>query len=179
MDANPFLPHDVIATFPDMERARRAVQALQLAGVEAASIELFGAPAEEAAADRGTREADERFARTMWRRTWIGGLLGTIAGAVLGGAAAAWALRDVGGGEAVALVWAGVAGTAVLGMGAGAATGATSSAQMSRAWELTFHTVGPGQVGVSVHTDRDSEARRALAVLARCSPTQVDRLDIQ
>lgn len=160
-----------------MDVARRAIQAVQMAGVEASQIALFGPAAEEAAADLDVRAADERFAGEMWRRTWIGSALGTALGAAVGAIGAAVVLRGAGP-AAAGVFWAAVAGTAVLGLGTGAATGAASAAQMSEAWELTFHTVAPGAVGVAVHSDSDTEARRTEAVLARFHPTQLERLAV-
>ncbi|MBW3576562.1 MAG: hypothetical protein KY462_02250 [Actinobacteria bacterium] len=169
-----FAAHDVIATFPDMATARRAVQALQMAGIDASQITLFGPAADEAAADLTVADADEAFTAVMWRRTWVGALIGTALGAVLGGAISAAVLAGTFPHSAGVLV-AAIVGTAVLGLGTGAATGATSSAQMSQAWELTFHPVGPGHVGVGVHTDSAKEANRAETVLARHAPTQLER----
>jgi hypothetical protein len=172
-----FARHDVIGTFPDMTTARRAVQSLQSAGIEAARISLYGPAADEAAAGRDVREADGRLVSVMWRRTWIGGVIGAAIGALLG-AVGTWIVLRGAGPDALGVFWATVVGAAVLGLGTGAATGATSSAQMSRAWELTFHTVLPGEVGVAVHTDKPREADRAERVLRRVDPIQVERFDV-
>lgn len=168
-----FAPHDAIATYPDMRTARAAVQALQMGGIDASQISLFGPAADEAAGDLDVRDADVRFAGTMWRRSWIGGLVGLLAGALVGALIAGVVLRDAWP-DAAGVFWAAVAGTAVLGLGTGMATGATSAAQMSRAWELTFHTVAAGDVGVAVHSADAAEARRATRVLARHRPTQLE-----
>jgi hypothetical protein len=172
-----FAPHDVLAILPSMEDARRAVQALQSAGIEATRISLFGPAADEAAASVDVREADGRFAGVMWRRTWVGALIGAGVGALFGAVGAGIVLRGAGP-DAIGVFWAAVVGAAVLGLGTGAATGATSSAQMSRAWELTFHTVLPGEVGVAVHSDDPREALRAEEVLRRLGPTQLERFDL-
>lgn len=172
-----FAPHDVIATFERMSAARRAIQAIQMAGVDASQISLYGPAAEEAAADLAVSDADARFTAVMWRRTWIGALIGVVVGCALGVVGAWVALRGVGPG-ATAVFWAAVVGTAVLGLGTGAATGAASAAQMSRAWELTFHTVAPGSVGVAVHTGDAREARRVESVLARQGPVQLERFEV-
>lgn len=171
-----FAPHDVLATFGSMDAARDAVQGLQFAGIEQGRISLFGPAAEEAASDLSVAEADEAFTSELWRRTWIGGVVGLAIGMLLGGAIAYVVLRGAGP-DAVGVFWAAVAGTGVLGMGTGAATGATSAAQMSHAWELTFHPVLPGQVGVGVHTVDPDEAARAEAVLERHGPSQLERFD--
>lgn len=172
-----FAPHDAIATYPDMQTARGVVQALQMAGIDASQISLYGPAADEAAGDLDVREADVRFAGTMWRRSWIGGLLGLLTGALVGALIAGVVLRDVWP-DAAGVFWAAVAGTAVLGLGTGMATGATSAAQMSRAWELTFHTVSDGDVGVAVHSADGDEASRAAGILARHRPTQLESFDL-
>lgn len=172
-----FAAHDVIATLPGMRAAREAVQALQMAGIDAAQVSLYGPTADEAAADLDVRDADSRFADVMWRRTWVGGSLGACIGALvgaLGGAAVLWGDLPA----ATGVLWAAIVGTAVLGLGTGAATGATSAAQMSRAWELTFHTVEDGAVGVAVHTDAPEEAGKAERILARHTPSQLERFDL-
>lgn len=176
-DARRFAPHDVIATFDSMDAARDAIQGLQLSGVEASRISLFGPAADEAAADLSVAEADAGFAGEMWRRTWIGGIIGLALGVLLGGTIAFVVLRGSGP-DAIGVFWAAVVGTGVLGLGTGAATGATSAAQMSRAWELTFHPVLPGQVGVGVHTDDAAEADRAERALERHGPSQLERFEV-
>ncbi|MBW3561626.1 MAG: hypothetical protein KY437_03935 [Actinobacteria bacterium] len=176
-DDSRFAPHDVLATFDTMDAARDAVQGLQLAGVEASRISLFGPAADEAAADLSVAEADAGFAGEMWRRTWIGAAVGSALGMIVGGAIAFIVLRGAGP-DSVGVFWAAVAGTGVLGLGTGAATGATSAAQMSRAWELTFHPVLPGQVGVGVHTVDPAEATRAERALQRHGPSQLERFDV-
>lgn len=172
--AETFAAYDVIATLPDMASARRAVEKLQLAGIDAAQISLFGPAADEAAADRIVGVADRGLATVLWRRTWGGAVIGAVLGALIGAVGAAVVLHDVWS-EALGVFWAAVVGTAVLGLGTGAATGATSSAQMSRAWELTFHAVAPGRVGVAVHSERRREVDRAEALLARLGPSQIER----
>lgn len=170
-----FAAHDVIATLSDMSAARRAVQSLQMAGIDASQVTLFGPAAERAAAQTDVRHADLRFTRLMMRRSWIGAGIGAIIGVVVGAIGAAIVLRGSGP-AAAGVFWAAVVGTGVLGLGTGAAAGATSAAQMSTAWELTFHEAGPGAVGVAVHTDDPREADRAYRVLGRCSPTQLEHL---
>jgi hypothetical protein len=172
-----FAAHDVIATLADMSTARLAVQKLQLAGIDASQISLFGPAAEEAAADTTVSGADAALADVLWRRTWVGALLGALAGAFVGAGGAALVLQDVWA-DAIGVFWAAVVGTAVLGLGTGAATGATSTAQMSRAWELTFHSVAPGRVGVAVHTEDARESARAELILGRFAPSQLERFDL-
>lgn len=172
-----FARHDVLAVFADMDAARGAVQALQMSGLDASAISLFGPAADEAAADPLVAEADARFGSVMWRRSWVGAVIGTAVGAVAGGLGA-WVVLGGMGGPVTGVFWAAVVGTAVFGLGTGAATGAASAAQMSRAWELTFHSVLPGEVGVAVHTDKAATAAHSERVLARRQPRQLERLDM-
>ena len=169
--------HDVIATFDTMPRARRAIQALQSAGVDAVDITLFGPGADEATADLEVAAADAGFAAAMWRRSWVGAVIGAPLGAVFGAVVAGLAL---GGslGEAIGAFWAAVAGATFLGVGTGAAAGAVSAAQMSSAWELTFHAVRAGGLCVGVHTDDARQATRAAAILERQAPTLLERFDL-
>lgn len=148
-----------------------------MSGVDASQIVLFGPAAEEAAADLDVREADARFTGEMWRRTWVGSVIGLLLGSLVGAVGAWLSLRGAGPGTA-GVFWAAVAGTGVLGLGTGAAAGAASAAQMSHAWELTFHTVRPGAVGVAIHTASEAEAVRTESILGRHAPTQLERFAV-
>ena len=169
--------HDVIATFGSMTSARRAIQALQIAGLDAGVITLFGPGADEAAADLEVAAADAGFAADMWRRSWVGALVGGAIGALFGvvvAGLALWGVLD----RAIGVYLAAVGGATFLGIGTGAAAGAVSAAQMSSAWELTFHAVREGALCVGVHTDDAREAARAAAILDRQSPTLLERFDL-
>ncbi len=172
-----FAPHDLIATVADMGAARRVVQDLQMSGIDASQISLYGPTADEAAADPTVRSADAGFTNLILRRSVIGGAIGAAIGGLVGAVGAGIVLWGLGG-DALGVWIAAIIGTAVLGLGTGAATGATSTAQMSRAWELTFHEVAPGEVGVAVHSEDPAEIDRAEAILVRHEPTQLERFDL-
>src|SRR5437867_11945859 len=56
-------PFNVVAVYPDMEAARKAVDALERAGVEAGNISLLGKRVEEAAGNVDTRNRDDRMVK--------------------------------------------------------------------------------------------------------------------
>src|SRR3712207_9172074 len=78
-----FGQHNVVACFPDMEAARKAVGALEDRGVDASRISLLGPQVAEAINQSDTAHRDERL-MDEGTGTFLGG---AAAGAGVGGAA--------------------------------------------------------------------------------------------
>lgn len=72
------------AAYPNMERARRAIDSLERAGVDGGSIHLAGSPAAEAATDVDTRAPDAQVTRLVGKRTGIAALAGSLVGGLAG-----------------------------------------------------------------------------------------------
>src|SRR5688572_23908902 len=113
-----------------MPEARKALDALEAAGIDAAEISLLGPAAEEAAEHADTRERDAGMAGRVGKRATgalaggaTGGLAGFLAGLV------AFAIPGVGpviGGG----VWAATIGGAVAGGSVGGVIGGYSAVDM-------------------------------------------------
>jgi hypothetical protein len=155
------------AAYPNMERARRAIDALERAGVDGGQIALAGDTAQEAATDTDTRVPDEKVTRRVGKRAVVGALAGAVVGTVVGlllGAALS------GGGGAL---WAAAMGGFLVGGTVGGILGGVSSLDMSEAWELTQHPARSGPVHVSVHSDDPDELARAKEALLGESPISI------
>src|SRR5437016_7765152 len=75
---------NVVATYPDMDTARKALKALERAGVDGDDISLLGRQADVVAAEEDTRERDAHLTGDVTKKVAEGGAIGTVAGAVVG-----------------------------------------------------------------------------------------------
>lgn len=157
--------HRVLGTVSNMAQARRAIDALQFAGIEANDIAISGEGAVEAArladASKNSGRSDAPIIwRVAWRGFWWsiwGGILGVAAGVAFGlsgltlpGTSNSMALQIVSWGMFLHV------GGAIVGVYAGITSGS--------AWELTFQPVeGPVVIGVrSGDLRRIARAERVL-----------------
>jgi outer membrane lipoprotein SlyB len=159
---------EVRAAFPDLERARKAIDALERSGVEGGHISLEGRPAREAAEETDTRAPDARVTRLVTRRTAIAAILGGVVGGVAG-----FLLGLALSGDAALL--ATTLGGVIAGGAVGGVIGGVSSVDMSQAWELTQHRVEDGPVRVAVQTSDRDELARAEETLRAEDPLEVVR----
>jgi hypothetical protein len=166
--------HNVVATFPDMETARSAVDALTTAGIEAEDISLLGRAVEEARNDSDTRlrdmEATGEIAKRAGTGIAAGGALGALAGV------AAFAIPGVGpvvgSGILAAVVGGSVAGASVGGM-----VGGVAGVSLEEDWDLTFHdSIRAGRVLVAVHAAAKDDVDTAAKVLEGEHPDRLDWL---
>ncbi|MGH2725162.1 MAG: hypothetical protein ACRDI0_13085 [Actinomycetota bacterium] len=162
--------HTILGVYPDMDRAREAMTALERSGIEAAEISLEGEPAARAADDPVTAERDLRVTGHVGKRAITGLLVGSVIGAVIGAVAAGIATGGFGG----PVMWAaaiggGVAGGAVGGVMTGLATPA-----MSDDWELTHEPTSDG-VRIRVTSEDPGEIERAEGILRGKDSITVER----
>ncbi len=94
-------PINVVATYPDMASARKALDALEKAGVDGEDISLLGRHAEAAAADTETRFRDAHLVGDVSEKALKGGAVGSVAGAIAG--TVAFAIPGIGPGMGVDL----------------------------------------------------------------------------
>ena len=176
----PLARHNVVAVYADMERARRAVEAVEAGGIDSARISLLGPGPQEAQADTETEVRDERVTRHVEKRAAMGAAAGAAAGGAVGFLAGLAAFAIPGVGPVIgAGVWAATAAGGVAGGAAGGVIGGVSSLPMTREWELTFEPVKQGKVMVAVHCEEDSEADRGAEILEKHDPISLDRYDAQ
>lgn len=170
-----------MATFADLAQARRAVHALEVAGVEANDVSLVGKQVEDAAESEDTRTRDERVVSHVSKRAVVGGAAGTVAGGALGFIAGAIAFGIPGIGPVVAAgVWAATAGGAVAGGSVGAVASGIASLPLHEDWELTWQQgLREGRVFVAVHADDPAEAGRAEGAFRDAGAQAIARFDAQ
>lgn len=171
--------YNVIASFPNMEVARKGIEALQFAGVDAAHISLLGQSAEDAAAaaaeEKLTTPRDQPMALRLVARAIVGGALGFGAGLLIGILVTALGLGFPGLGSSPAIQ---IASWAMFGVIVGTLVSAYSGISIAEGWELTFEPVPEeGAVLVGVHSDIEKEAGRAEKVLRSHEALKVSRLD--
>lgn len=144
-------PHNVIAVFDDLPKARHAIEVLERAGIDAGDIALLG-PAAEAAQQR-TRERKPKWS---WIRIGTGvargGGLGLVIGLLIG-----WisGMLFTDGQLVAALATGGAAG--FLG---GALFGAMAALSLGDAWEMSQEDVA-GPIVLSVGSDDPETVRKA------------------
>jgi hypothetical protein len=167
---------NVSALYPDMERARRAIEALQNDGIEVGRITLSGEGADAAKRIANTRlnsNASDApiLGRVIWRCVWW-----SIVGAVIGfGVGLAFGLSGV--------TFLGMSNSLVLQVAswtmflhiAGALWGAYAGISNGSAWELTFQPVGVGRVFVNVAASNERDSHRAERVLRSKTAISVRR----
>ncbi len=169
--------NNVVATFPDMEAARGAVDALTSAGIEAEDISLLGRAVEEARNDTDTRLRDMEATGEIAKRAGTGIAAGSTLGALAG--VAAFAIPGVGpvigGGILAAVVGGGIAGGSVGGM-----VGGVAGLSLEDDWDLTFQeSIRAGRVLVAVHAAEKEDVEKAAKILDGKKPDQLDWLDAE
>jgi hypothetical protein len=175
-----FDTYNVIATFPDLPKARHAIGALEDKGVDAGEISLLGRGAQQAQQQTESHERDDVMA-TKGLRTFLGGAAaGTAAGGVVGFLAglAAFALPGMGPVIAGGL-WATTLGGAAAGGGVGSAVAGYAKFKQSEAWDLAMRSVETGQTIVGVHSPRRESVEAAAEILQEAQPSSLTYFDAQ
>jgi outer membrane lipoprotein SlyB len=166
--------YNIVATFPDMETARKAFDALEKAGVDGDDISLVGRHADAAAAQTDTRERDAHLVGDVGEHVVKGGAIGSVAGAIAGGVA----FMIPGVGPAVGVgIWAATLGGAVAGGAVGGVAGGVSAIDQGEDWELTYDEVASGKVLVAAHAEASDEADKQESVLRSNNPDKIERFD--
>jgi hypothetical protein len=150
---------NVVATTSDADKARAAVLQLEAEENDDARIGLvvLGAPTDER---EPTGVDPEGLGRTIAPRIVTGGAIGAVVGASVGGAVAA-----ISGGAASVIVGAALAGAVLLAL-VGAIWATFARLGASDAYRQTFvDETATGLNVVSLHTDEEAEAERAIARL--------------
>lgn len=163
-------------TYDDMPSARRAVDALQYAGIEAGHISLAGEGAEEAVrllnASSNTSANDRPIlSRVFWRGFWWS-VVGALAGAALGLLFNSWTLGFVEGAGSPAIQ---IATWAMFGHVAGALWGCYAAITSGEAWGLTFQPVVGGALRISVRSADPRDLARAERVFREKQAVAVSR----
>ena len=166
-------PFDVRATYPDMDAARRGLEALESSGIDAADISLSGPAARQADTAQSTASKDAAFMDKGFKASVGGAVVGTVVGAVLGlivGAIVFGSLASVG---AVTMA----IGLAVAGGGVGLAVNSLRTMREGEAWEVTLEDHEGGLHVVGARVGSEKAAQRAREALAATSPSELVSLD--
>jgi hypothetical protein len=155
--------YNVVATFPDMDVARKAIDALARAGIEAEDVSVLGQAVEEARSDPDTRLRDLDATADVAKKAGAGAAAGGALGALAG--AAAFIIPGVGPVVGMGILAAAAAGT-VAGASVGGMVGGVAGLSLEDDWDLTFQeSLREGRVLVAVHAADKSDVDKAAEVL--------------
>jgi hypothetical protein len=164
----------VAAQFPDVGRARLAIEGLQSNGIDGDNIRWLSPFPEDAHRPPGT--ADRRISRYLLRRVVVGALVGAgvggLVGVIGGGVLVALTSPASPVGEIVALAAVGV----LLGAQVGAYVGFERAGTLSDAWSTTFDELEAGDTWIGVRTTDARDRERARHALERQRPMVVREL---
>ncbi len=167
--------HNVVATFPDMDKARVAMDALGRAGIEAEDISLLGRAVEEAKTDPDTRLRDLDATADIAKRAGGGAAAGGALGAIAG--AAAFVIPGVGPVIGMGLLAAAAAGTAA-GASVGGMVGGVDGFSLDDSWDLTFgDSIQEGRVLLAVHAADEADVYKAAKVLKEHDADRLEFVD--
>jgi hypothetical protein len=160
------VPPDVIAVFPTIDDARKAIASLERAGIDGSKVSLVGRKADEAADRAAVQEdvssRDSQVAGDVTKSAVTGSAVGGAAGLLAG--LAAFAIPGVGP-VVGAGIWLAALGGAVGGAGVGGVVGGVSALPMSPDWELASESLQHGRSVVAVHAENPDEIAKAEKVL--------------
>jgi hypothetical protein len=165
---------NVVATFPDLERANDAALALSRAGVEADRVSILGREQEQAASDPDTRLRDMEATGEVAKRAGTGG----GAGAAIGMAAGAAAFVIPGIGPIIGSgIWAGLLAGGIAGGVVGGMVGGISGLSLEE-FDLKYQGVlRDGKAMVAVAVDDEGSATEARQLLEKESPEDLHMID--
>jgi len=165
---------NVVATFPDLDKANDVALALSRAGIEADRVSILGREQEEAASDPDTRLRDMEATGEVAKRAGAGG----GAGAALGAAAGAAAFVIPGVGPIIGSgIWAGLLAGGVAGGVIGGMVGGISGLSLEE-FDLKYQSVlRDGKAMVAVAVDDDEAAAEAQKLLEKEGPEDLHMID--
>ncbi|HEV3401736.1 MAG TPA: general stress protein [Acidimicrobiales bacterium] len=166
---------NVVATFPNMEAARKAIDALGRAGIEAEDISVLGQSVEEARSDPDTRLRDLDATADVAKKAGAGAAAGGALGALAG--AAAFVIPGVGPVIGMGLLAAAAGGT-VAGASVGGMVGGVAGLSLEDDWDLTFQeSLREGRALVAVHATEKADVEKAAEVLEEEKADKLEWID--
>lgn len=167
---------NIVATFPDLDKANDAALALSRSGIEADRVSIIGRQQEEAAGDPDTRLRDMEASGEVAKKAAAGGAAGTALGALVG--AAAFVIPGVGP-VLGSGIWAGILAGGAAGGAVGGMVGGVSVLSMEE-FDLKYQgTLREGKAMVAVAVDDDESATEARELLEKESPEDIHMIDAQ
>jgi hypothetical protein len=165
---------NVVATFPDLDKANDAALALSRAGVEADRVSLLGREQEQAASDPDTRLRDMEATGEVAKRAGAAG----GAGAALGMAAGAAAFVIPGIGPVIGSgIWAGVLAGGIAGGVIGGMVGGVGALSLEE-FDLKYQGVlRDGKAMVAVAVDDEAEVNEVRELLEKEEPEDIHMIN--
>ena len=162
MARESFALYNIVAIYPDLEKARAAVAALKGSGVDAANISLLSRRVEEVG--------------TVGRRTTVAG---AAAGATAGFLAGALIFALPGIGSAIGTgIWVGALGGAAVGGIVGGLVQSRSTTHMVDELKSTYReALQADRALVGVHSDIEAELEQAIEVFELIEPLSLSQFD--
>jgi hypothetical protein len=167
---------NVVATFPDLDKANDAALALSRAGIEADRISILGREQEQAASDPDTRLRDMEATGEVAKKAGAAGAAGAALGALAG--AAAFVIPGVGP-VLGSGIWAGVLAGGAAGGAVGGMVGGVSVLSMEE-FDLKYQgALRDGKAMVAVAVEDDDAAAEARKELEQEDPEDIHVIDGQ
>ena len=165
---------NLVATFPDLDKANDAALALSRAGIEANRVSLLGREQEEAVSDPDTRLRDMEVTGEVAKRAGVAG----GAGAALGMAAGAAAFVIPGIGPVIGSgIWAGMLAGGIAGGVIGGMVGGVGALSLEE-FDLKYQGVlREGKAMVAVAIDDDAEVAEIRELLEKEGPEDIHMID--
>jgi hypothetical protein len=161
---------NIVATFPDLDKANDVALALSQAGIEADRVSILGREQEQAASDPDTRLRDMEATGEVAKRAGTAGGAGAAIGMVAG--AAAFVIPGIG-------IWAGLLAGGIAGGVVGGMVGGISGLSLEE-FDLKYQGVlRDGKAMVAVAVDNDEAAQQARQLLEKENPEDLHMIDGQ
>jgi hypothetical protein len=163
------------AVYDDLAHGRRAMIALQRAGIDAMNISLAGRPIDCAEANLDKRAEEGRATGYVLRRVLAGAAIGAVIGAVMA-LAGSIVYNAIGGRELLTNGTAVAVAVGALGLSAaGGVFGGIAGMGLGSQWELTFDDErGDGDVVLEINVEGEGARTKINEVLRATGPSRVD-----
>ena len=181
MAREKFADYNIVATFQDMETARKAISALERGGIEGVNISLLGQARDEAESTVDEVQRDAGAVGDVTKAAAVGAATGTGAGALAGLVGGLMAFGIPGVGPFIgSAIWAATLGGAGVGAAIGGLVGGTAATNQSESWEATYQeSVRSGRVLVGVHSDDRADIDPARDILQGQDALNIEVFDAQ
>lgn len=167
--------HNVVGTFPDLDKARDVIEALNQSGIDADDVSMLGKQVEEVSSDPDTRLRDMESTADLAQKAASRGAVGAVIGGIAG--AAAFVIPGIGP-MIGAGIWAAAGGGAIAGGVVGGMVGAIDATELGPEWEATYGApLQEGKVIIAVHARDDDQAEKAVKVLEEHGAGGIDHLN--
>jgi hypothetical protein len=165
---------NIVATFPDLDKANDVALNLSQAGIEANDISILGREQEQAASDPDTRLRDMEATGEVAKRAGAAGGAGAAIGAIAG--AAAFVIPGIG--PVIGSgIWAGLLAGGVAGGVIGGMVGGISGLSLEE-FDLKYQSVlREGKAMVAVAVDGEEAVNRVRDLLEKESPEDIHMIN--